>query len=153
MSRAQGFTLVEMLIVLGIMALILAIAIPQIDLGLVSTQAQGAADEIAATLRATRAEAIAQGQPVDFVIDLERGAFGGGGRAYQVAATEGLQIALYTSDGAVANATRGSIRFYPDGGSTGGGITLKVGARLFVVAVDWLGGAVSVRRRVESEGR
>lgn len=43
-----------------------------------------------------------------------------------------------------ANATTGRIRFFPDGSSTGGRITLKRGQREWHVNVAWLTGAVSV---------
>ena len=35
---------------------------------------------------------------------------------------------------------RGSIRFYPDGSSTGGRITVAAGERKYLVDVDWLTG-------------
>ena len=38
----------------------------------------------------------------------------------------------------------GSIRFYPDGGSNGGRITVASGARKFDVDVDWLTGRVAI---------
>ena len=39
---------------------------------------------------------------------------------------------------------RGAIRFYPDGSSTGGRITVSSGERKFLVDVDWLTGRVSI---------
>ena len=38
----------------------------------------------------------------------------------------------------------GSIRFYPDGGSNGGRITVASGERKFEVDVDWLTGRVAI---------
>jgi len=38
----------------------------------------------------------------------------------------------------------GSIRFFPDGGSNGGRITLAAGERKFEVDVDWLTGRVAI---------
>ena len=60
---------------------------------------------------------------------------------------DSVPLVLYTAEGTVINRTTGTIRFYPDGGSTGGGITVGRGPDAFVVAVDWLGGSVSVGRR------
>ena len=39
---------------------------------------------------------------------------------------------------------RGGIRFFPDGSSTGGRVTLSHGSRQYFVDVDWLTGRVSV---------
>ena len=39
---------------------------------------------------------------------------------------------------------RGGIRFFPDGGSNGGRVSLAVGERRFNVDVDWLTGRVSI---------
>ena len=38
----------------------------------------------------------------------------------------------------------GAIRFFPDGSSTGGRVTLMVGERSYAVDVDWLTGRVRV---------
>ncbi|TCV91049.1 hypothetical protein EC912_1171, partial [Luteibacter rhizovicinus] len=48
------------------------------------------------------------------------------------------------------NATTGRIRFFPDGSSTGGRVTLGRGTREWHVNVGWLTGAVSV---VVTDGR
>jgi general secretion pathway protein H len=38
----------------------------------------------------------------------------------------------------------GAIRFYPDGGSNGGRVTLAAGERKFEIDVDWLTGRIAV---------
>jgi general secretion pathway protein H len=152
MEHERGFSLIEMLVVLGIMAAVLGIALPSFNSGTSPAQVESAATELASTLRATRAAAVAGGQPVDFSIDVARGSFAGDGALHRLTADEDMHVALYTTTGALSSATSGAIRFYPDGGSSGGGITVSSGARFFVVAVDWLSGAVSVRQRTEETG-
>jgi general secretion pathway protein H len=44
----------------------------------------------------------------------------------------------------------GAIRFYPDGGSSGGGVVVRDGGRRFIVLVDWLSGNISVVRDATS---
>ena len=39
---------------------------------------------------------------------------------------------------------QGSIRFFPDGGSNGGRITVASGERKYEVDVDWLTGRVAI---------
>ena len=55
-----------------------------------------------------------------------------------------LDFKLYTAQSEVTSETRGSIRFYPDGSSTGGRITVSSGERKYLVDVDWLTGRVSI---------
>jgi general secretion pathway protein H len=55
-----------------------------------------------------------------------------------------LEISLYTAQQEVSSDKKGSIRFYPDGSSTGGRITLAVKERKYLVDVDWLTGRVSI---------
>ena len=45
----------------------------------------------------------------------------------------------------VEEGNRGRIRFFPDGSSTGGRVTLTSDERLYHVDVDWLTGQVRVR--------
>ena len=57
---------------------------------------------------------------------------------------DGIELKLYTAQSEVTSAARGAIRFYPDGSSTGGRITVAAGERKYLVDVDWLTGRVSI---------
>ena len=56
----------------------------------------------------------------------------------------GLELKLFTAQSDIISEHRGAIRFYPDGGSTGGRVTLAAGERKFEVDVDWLTGRVAI---------
>jgi general secretion pathway protein H len=43
----------------------------------------------------------------------------------------------------------GSIRFFPDGSSTGGGVLLESDQAGYDVLVDWLTGGISIHERVQ----
>jgi general secretion pathway protein H len=58
---------------------------------------------------------------------------------------DSIDLKLYTAQTEVASERKGSIRFYPDGSSTGGRITVSSGERKYLVDVDWLTGRVWVR--------
>jgi general secretion pathway protein H len=51
---------------------------------------------------------------------------------------------LFTAQKDLVNDRVGAIRFYPDGGSNGGRLTLAAGERKFEIDVDWLTGRVAV---------
>jgi len=57
---------------------------------------------------------------------------------------KGIDLKLYTAQSEVTSERKGGIRFYPDGSSTGGRITLSAGERKYLVDVDWLTGRVSI---------
>jgi general secretion pathway protein H len=58
---------------------------------------------------------------------------------------ERLELKLYTAQSEVRDERHGAIRFYPDGSSTGGRVTLAAGERKLLVDVDWLTGRVSIK--------
>jgi general secretion pathway protein H len=55
-----------------------------------------------------------------------------------------VELKLFTAQRDIVNDTTGAIRFYPDGGSNGGRITVASGERKFEVDVDWLTGRVAI---------
>jgi general secretion pathway protein H len=57
---------------------------------------------------------------------------------------EKLDLQVYTAQGEVESDKRASIRFYPDGSSTGGRVTVASGERKYFVDVEWLTGRVKI---------
>ena len=57
---------------------------------------------------------------------------------------ERIELKLYTAQRDLVNDNVGAIRFFPDGGSDGGRITLTAGTRKYDVDVDWLTGRVAI---------
>ena len=55
-----------------------------------------------------------------------------------------MELKLFTAQKDLVDDKVGSIRFYPDGGSNGGRITLGSGDRKYEVDVDWLTGRVAI---------
>jgi general secretion pathway protein H len=55
-----------------------------------------------------------------------------------------LELKLFTAQTEAVSERKGAIRFYPDGSSTGGRITVASGERKYLVDVDWLTGRVSI---------
>lgn len=147
----RGLTLLEMLVALGITALLLVVALPITSTGSPALRVESVAREIATDLREAHAAAIAGNRTVVFRIDLASGAFGHERAKPHDGHSAGLQLTLYTTDDQRSNARAGTIRFFPDGGSTGGGVVVGAGAQRLMVLVDWLTGHVSVMPRTAAD--
>ncbi len=143
MPRTSGFTLIELLVVLAVIAFILAIVPPLFDKGLSGASLKAAARGIAGTLRQARSEAITRNREITFTIDVEGRRYGVGNRRGGVVPAE-AEISLFTAQSERLDATTGNIRFFPNGGSTGGRVSLAHDQRQYHVSVDWLTGQVSV---------
>ncbi|GGY32430.1 type II secretion system protein H [Rhodanobacter panaciterrae] len=142
-SRARGFTLLEMLAVIlliGIAAAAVSISVTQ---GLASARVRAASSELAGALRATRAQAIVRGQEQHFDIDTRTNSYLNV-KQQDVRLPKGLKVSITSAKEDQPNDHTGRIRFFPDGSSTGGRITLQSGKREWHVNVSWLTGEVRV---------
>jgi general secretion pathway protein H len=143
MRSEHGFTLIEMLVVIAIVALIGAFALPQFSGAQGKADVTSTARRLAAGLRGTRSLAMAQGRSEAFSLDTARGLYRAGTGAAQPLDRK-VGLALVTASRERIDAATGSIRFFADGSSTGGGIGLRAGARNALILVDWLTGRVSL---------
>lgn len=139
-----GFTLFELLVVLTLMAIIYALAIPMISASLPGIELKSAARQLAAGLRQARSKAITQRIESTLTLDVEKRNFKVSGDQLRHTLPATLNISLYTAQSELLPGQIGSIRFYPDGSSTGGRITVKSDARSYDVNVDWLTGQVTI---------
>jgi general secretion pathway protein H len=139
---AGGFTLLELLVVLGILAIATILAIPLGSQRHSISSLRGAALELAATLRATRAAAIRSNAEKTFTFDVAARQYWAEEARHRVPDQLVAEIAIpgveQTGSGV------GLFRFYPDGTSSGGQIILRQGGVTAVVAVDWLTGNAQI---------
>jgi len=141
-GSAAGFTLIELLVVLVVLALGAGAAVALIGRGTDTAAARGAAWDIAAALRTSRARAIRDNVETVFVLDVRNRTFKGSGAAGNL--PEALTLTLVGAATERIDRDVGGIRFYADGSSTGGRITVASGEREYRVGVDWLTGQVTV---------
>lgn len=138
-----GFTLVELLVVLILASLILATVPPLLSTGVSSAKVSGAARQLAVGLRYTRSQAILTRQETEMVVDVEQRSFRIPGKAQEFRLADDITITLVTARSEVVTEEQGMIRFFPDGSSTGGRITVSNGKYEYIVDVDWLSGQVT----------
>ncbi len=143
--RGPGFTLVELLVVLAIAALVLTAVPPLISAALPGVELKSAARRTAASLRLARETAVRSGSDAALVVDIEAHTLTLGGRQLlSIPAAVVLRLNAATRE--MLDDQRGAIRFFPDGSSTGGVITLArataQGEAGYQIGVNWLTGRV-----------
>jgi general secretion pathway protein H len=108
-----------------------------------TARANSGARELVVALKTTRHEARTSGADALFTLDVDARVYRiAGGRERTLDAPEGATLALLTAESERLTETVGAIRFFPDGSSTGGTITLTHRGREQRVEVDWLTGHV-----------
>jgi len=137
-------TLLELLVVLSIMAVVSALVVPMFGSGVSTTDMKSAARQLAAGMRLARSEAVATRTETLVTLDLERHTFRVARDPRVFALPEKIELKLVTAQSDIESEKTGSIRFFPDGGSNGGRVTLAAGERKYEVDVDWLTGRVAI---------
>jgi len=146
----RGFTLVELLVVLMIAALAMTLVGTSISRSVSGAEMRQAANKVAASLRYTRTRAILTKAEQVFLLDTESRRYTAADRE-PVVLPEGMNVELNTARSELTSETAGGIRFYPDGGSTGGNVRLEANGRVYRVNVAWLTGEASLERGEEEE--
>lgn len=142
---ARGFTLLEVILVLAIVALASLLAAAAVGGGTDGMRLRSAAKEVAAQLRYTRAQALATGEAQRFVIDPATHAWSAP-KQREGELSSRLAIVFTGAREAQPAPGQGAIVFFPDGASTGGRVRLAVDEAAWQVDVEWLTGQVRVVR-------
>jgi general secretion pathway protein H len=143
MRRAeQGFTLLELVVVIAILAIVLGVVITRAPNSGGALQTRAAAGALAQALRGARAAAMERSMPVSVAIDPARHSF-----APDFGAVRLIDPTLRITVLPPALHGPGDVRliqFAPDGSATGGAVMIGNGKRRLLVAVEWLTGRVQV---------
>lgn len=138
-----GVTLIEVVVALTLAALLTATAAPAIGRAFDRARTNDSVRELVASLKATRQEARASGSDALFTLDVAARVYRvGDGKERALSASADSTLMLLTAESERVTETAGAIRFFPDGSSTGGTITLTHRGRELRVEIDWLTGHV-----------
>ncbi|AWN43729.1 GspH/FimT family pseudopilin [Methylobacterium durans] len=140
-SPEAGFSLIEILVAVAIVAGIALLAAPLLRRPPAELQLRADLGRLAAALRTTRAAAMMRNEPLGLVLDVEHRRFASPA-VPQGALDPRTEISLQVADPAERAGSSGRIRFFPSGRSTGGRIRLRLGAAEGRLDVVWATGQV-----------
>jgi general secretion pathway protein H len=142
-----GFTLLEMVGVIAIVAMLAAILLPSIPRGTTRPRLEAYALEAAALLKADRTAALRRHAQVTAQVDAPGRAIRSGstGRILQVPDDVGFEATLPLSCN--ERPARSTISFFATGASCGGTIVLSRLGAGYEVRVNWLTGGIEVVAR------
>lgn len=140
---ARGFSLIELVAVLALVAIVVTALAFSLTRGLQATKVRAASRDLAAAMRYTRGQAIIKREERALEVDVENKSYTAPGKA-PVKLPEEMDLTLLTARSELSTDMAGRIRFFPDGSSTGGIVRLNSGSREWVVNVAWLTGEISL---------
>lgn len=145
-SRQRGFTLLELTVVLFVVVLGFAVIGLNLSSGNDATEIKAAARDIVSALRFARGQALMTHQETTLALDLDGNNYTVSGRdkVYQI--PEAIDVTVVTAQTELTDGGA-NIRFFADGSSTGGRITLEKGAAAWKIDINWLTGQIELESK------
>ncbi len=144
MRRADGFTLIEAVSVLAIVALLAAIALPSFPRATTPARLTAYAVEIAALLKADRNAAIRNHAPVSTLLSAAQRTVRSGAGGATIVLPEDVAFDAILAASCEGREAGKTIDFFPSGMSCGGTIALARPGAGYQIRVNWLTGGVEL---------
>lgn len=138
----SGFTLIELSVVLFIMVLGFGLIGVNLSSGHAGTEINAAAREMASALRYARGQALMTREETSVTIDFGDNAYSISTRDRVYRLPEAIHLTLVTAQSEWSSEGQAGIRFFPDGSSTGGRLTLERDAWVKKIDINWLTGHI-----------
>ena len=142
--REAGFTLIEVVCVLAIVALLAALVLPAFPTATSQTRLASYAVDVAALLKGDRNAAIRNHAMVSTLLDVDRRAVRSGSRAAAVQVPPDVAFRALLAQRCAGRMVGSTIDFFPSGASCGGVIAISRQGFGYEIRVNWLTGGVEV---------
>jgi general secretion pathway protein H len=153
---AAGFSILEMLIVLAIVSMVAAVARPLFHGVPDAVKFRASVRDAINAFKSARVAAITRNTEAVMTIDLESRSLSSPSVANAIIPAD-IEIHLKVAAIEQQGASRGGVRFYSDGSSTGGELILTMRQRTSSICVNWLTGIareqVACQQRPSSGGQ
>jgi general secretion pathway protein H len=149
MNRADecGFTLLEMVCVISIIAMLAAVLLPLLPRHTSRSRLQAYALEMATLLKADRNAAIRRRADVSTLVDAPSRAIRSGVTAQTIRIPEDVRFDALLPQSCRQRAALSTISFFADGMSCGGSIALTRLDMAYEIRVNWLTGRIEIVSR------
>jgi general secretion pathway protein H len=143
-SNNQGFTLLELMVVLFIMVLGFSIVGVNLSSSNNTTEHQRVAADIVSALRYARGMALMSRRESTVTFDLDENNYIVDKREKTYEIPKTIKVTLVTAQSQLLGQKQASIRFFADGSSTGGRVSLKRGENIWQIDINWLTGQIEL---------
>jgi len=143
-SQVQGFTLIELTVVMLIIVLGFSAIASNISAGNKSSQLKALTRDLASALRYARGQALISHDEISVAINLADNTYQVSNRDKVYHFSDEIEVTLVISQDEFKNEETGQLRFYADGSSSGGRITMEWGELVNQIDVNWLTGKVAI---------
>jgi general secretion pathway protein H len=147
----KGFTLLELIVVLFIVVLGFSVVGINLSSGNDATKLKAAARDIVSALRYARGQALMTHGETTLALDLDDNSYTVSGRDTVYPIPQPINVTLVTAQSELTGEGSGSIRFFADGSSTGGRVTLELGKAAWQININWLTGQIELDETEASE--
>ena len=146
MAKASecGFTLLEMVCVIALVAMLAAVLLPFVPRNTSRARLQAYALETASLLKADRNAAIRGGTDVSTLVDARSRAIRSGATAQLIRIPDDVHVEALLPQTCQQRAALSTISFFADGMSCGGAIALTRLDAAYEIRVNWLTGRVEI---------
>jgi general secretion pathway protein H len=148
LNTSQGFTLIEIIIVLMIAVLGFGVIANNISSGNYGTKLQLIAYEIASALRYAQSQALITQKSTSVDIDLSENSYVVSNQDKKHKFNKEIAVTLEIAEQEYTDNQIARIRFFSDGSSTGGRIKLEWKGVLRQIDVNWITGKVTVNEKL-----
>lgn len=147
LSRLSGFTLLELVVVLFIVVLGFSVVGINLSSGNNSTEVKVAARDIVSALRYARGQALMSHQETTVALNLTENTYTVSGREKLYTIPKAIDVTIVTAQSELTGEGLGNIRFFADGSSTGGRITLERANTTWQIDINWLTGQIELENK------
>ncbi len=147
--KNKGFTLIELLIVLVVIVLGFSVVAINISSGSGTMELKAAARDIVSALRYARGQALITHQESTVTLNLAENSYTISGHDKTYTIPESIDVTVVTAQNELTGEGQGNIRFFADGSSTGGRITLERGKAAWQIDINWLTGQTELENEAK----